>query len=70
MRKWEIQDTQWYAQGIVVMRERKHFWMRSDMAQETVVMRQWMILGCAVNHVLSCHGFAFCLYTSESYKGI
>ena len=36
------------------MRERKHFRMRSDMAQGTVVMRQWMILGCAVNHVLSC----------------
>ena len=24
------------------MRERKHFRMRSDMAQGTVVMRQWM----------------------------
>ena len=34
---------QWYAQGIVVMRERKQFRMRSDMAQGTVVMRQWMI---------------------------
>ena len=43
MRKWEIQDAQWYAQGTVVMRERKHFRMRSDMAQGTVVMRQWMI---------------------------
>ena len=43
------------------MRERKHLWMRSDMAQDTVVMRQWMILGCAVNHVLSCHGFRFLL---------
>ena len=43
MRKWEIQDALWYAQEIVVMRERKHFCMRSDMAQETVVMRQWMI---------------------------
>ena len=43
MRKWEIQDAQWYAQGIVVMREQKHFCMRSDMAQGTVVMRQWMI---------------------------
>ena len=28
MRKWEIKDAQWYAQGIVVMRERKHFRMR------------------------------------------
>ena len=43
MRKWEIWDAQWYAQGIVVMRERKQFRMRSDMAQGTVVMRQWMI---------------------------
>ena len=43
MRKWEIQDAQCYAQGIVVMRERKHFRMRTDMAQGTVVMRQWMI---------------------------
>ena len=25
------------------MREQKHFRMRSDMAQRTVVMRQWMI---------------------------
>ena len=40
MRKWEIQDAQWYAQEIAVMRERKHFRMRSDMAQG--VMRQWM----------------------------
>ena len=22
-------------------------------------------LGCAVNHVLSCHGFRFCLYSSD-----
>ena len=43
MRNWEIQDAQGYAQGIVVMRERKQFRMRSDMAQGTVVMRQWMI---------------------------
>ena len=43
MRKWEIWDAQWYSQGIVVMRERKHFRMRSDMVQGAVVMRQWMI---------------------------
>ena len=43
MRKWEIWDAQWYAQGIVVMRDRKHFRMRSDMAQGTVVMRPLMI---------------------------
>ena len=43
MRKWEIQDAQWCARGIVVMHERKHFMMRSDMVQGTVVMRQWMI---------------------------
>ena len=43
MRKWEIYDAQWYAQGIVVLPERKHFRMRSDMVQGTVVMRQWMI---------------------------
>ena len=49
---------QWYAQGIVVMRERKHFRMRSDMAQGTVDD-----LRCAVNHVLSCH--AFRLYSSD-----
>ena len=30
MRKWEIKDAQWYAQGIVVIRERKHFRMRSE----------------------------------------
>ena len=40
MRKWGIKDAQWYAQGIMVMRERKHFRMRSDMAQGTVVMLQ------------------------------
>ena len=43
MRKWEMQDAQWYALGIVVMRERKYFRMRSDMAQGIMVMRQWMI---------------------------
>ena len=43
MRKWEIPGAQWYAQGIVVMRERKQFRMRGDVTQGTVVMRQWMI---------------------------
>ena len=43
MRKSEIWDAQWYARRIVVMRERKYFRMRSDMAQGIVVMRQWMI---------------------------
>ena len=38
MRKWEIYYAQWYAQGIVVMRERKYFRMRGDMAQGIVVM--------------------------------
>ena len=42
------------------MRERKHFRMRSDMAQGTVDD-----LGCAVNHALSCH--AFRLYSSDPY---
>ena len=43
MREWKIYDALWYAQGIVVMRERKDFRMRSDMAQGIMVMRQWMI---------------------------
>ena len=51
------------------MRERKDFRMRSDMVQGTVVMRPMDDLGCAVNHVLSCHGFCVLLIFFRSLLG-
>ena len=52
------------------MRERKHFRMRSDMAQGTACGYAPMDdLGCALNHVLSCHGFRFLLIFFRSLLG-
>ena len=52
------------------MRERKHFRMRSDMAQGVMDELGWMDeLGCAVNHVLSCDGFRFLLIFFRSLLG-
>ena len=50
------------------MHERKHFMMRSDMVQGTGYTPM-DDLGCAVNHVLPCHGFRFLLIFFRSLLG-